>query len=65
MRFAMTRPEWVQQVSSIPPDFVILDIQLPDKNGLEVPKRIHASSIGKDNPIIAVTSYAMSGDNEK
>ena len=54
----------VQQVLSIPPDFVILDIQLPDINGLEVLKRIRASKVGKDIPIIAMT-YAMSGDKEK
>ena len=64
-RFAMTGLEGVQQVLSIPPDFVILDIQLPDINGLEVLKRIRASNVGKDIPIIAMTSYAMSGDKEK
>ena len=64
-RAAMTGLEGVQQVLSIPPDFVILDIQLPDINGLEVLKRIRASKIGKDIPIIAMTSYAMSGDREK
>ena len=61
----MTGLEGVQQVLSIPPDFVILDIQLPDINGLEVLKRIRASNVGKDIPIIAMTSYAMSGDKEK
>ena len=64
-RFAMTGLEGVQQVLSIPPDFVILDIQLPDINGLEVLKRIRASNVGKTIPIIAMTSYAMSGDKEK
>ncbi len=64
-RFAMTGLEGVQQVLTIPPDFVILDIQLPDINGLEVLKRIRASKVGKDIPIIAMTSYAMSGDKEK
>jgi two-component system, cell cycle response regulator DivK len=64
-RFALTGLEGVQQVLSIPPDFVILDIQLPDINGLEVLKRIRASKVGKDIPVIAMTSYAMSGDKEK
>ena len=64
-RFVMTGIEGVQQVISIPPDFVILDIQLPDINGLEVLKRIRAHPRGKDVPIIAMTSYAMSGDREK
>jgi CheY-like chemotaxis protein len=64
-RFALTGLKGVQQVLSIPPDFVILDIQLPDINGLEVLKRIRASAIGKDIPVIAMTSYAMSSDKEK
>lgn len=64
-RFAMNGLVGVQQVLSIPPDFVILDIQLPDINGLEVLKRIRASTIGKHIPVIAMTSYAMSGDKEK
>ena len=44
---------------------LILDIQLSYINGLEVLKRIRASNVGKDIPIIAMTSYAMSGDKEK
>ena len=64
-RFAMTGLEGVLQALTIPPDFIILDIQLPDINGLEVLKRIRASSVGATIPIIAMTSYAMSGDKEK
>ena len=64
-RFAMTGLEGVQQALTIPPDFIILDIQLPDINGLEVLKRIRAHPVGATVPIIAMTSYAMSGDREK
>ena len=64
-RFAMTGLEGVMQATTIPPDFIILDIQLPDINGLEVLKRIRAHPAGKDVPIIAMTSYAMSGDRER
>jgi two-component system, cell cycle response regulator DivK len=46
------------------PDFIILDIQLPDMNGLEVLKTIRASKADGSIPIIAMTSYAMSGDRE-
>jgi two-component system, cell cycle response regulator DivK len=63
--FAMTGLQGVQHALTMPPDFIILDIQLPDINGLEVLKRIRANPIGKDIPIIAMTSYAMSGDKEK
>lgn len=65
VRFAMTGLEGVQQALTIPPDFIVLDIQLPDINGLEVLKRIRANPIGQKVPIIAMTSYAMSGDKER
>jgi two-component system, cell cycle response regulator DivK len=47
------------------PDFVVMDIQLPDINGLEATRRIRASEATEKIPIIAVTSYAMVGDREK
>jgi two-component system, cell cycle response regulator DivK len=65
VRYAMTGLEGVQQALTIPPDFIVLDIQLPDINGLEVLKRIRANPVGETVPIIAMTSYAMSGDKER
>ena len=47
------------------PDFIILDIQLPDMDGLEVLRKIRDSEIGNSIMVIAMTSYAMSGDREK
>lgn len=47
------------------PDFIILDIQLPDIDGLEVLKRIREAEEGKTVSIIAMTSYAMSGDKDR
>lgn len=47
------------------PDFILLDIQLPDIEGTEVLKRIRASEIGTNIPVIAMTSYAMAGDRER
>jgi CheY-like chemotaxis protein len=46
-------------------DFVLLDIQLPDINGYEVLRRIRASGVGSRLPVIAVTSFAMSGDRQR
>jgi two-component system cell cycle response regulator DivK len=65
VRYAVTGLEGVQQALTIPPDFIVLDIQLPDINGLEVLKRIRANPVGATVPIIAMTSYAMSGDRER
>lgn len=47
------------------PDFVLLDINLPDMDGLEVLKEIRRLSPDVHLPIIAITSYAMSGDRER
>lgn len=47
------------------PELILMDIQLPDINGLEATKRIRASEINDTIPIIALTSYAMPGDKEK
>jgi len=47
------------------PDLIIMDIQLPDIDGLEATKRIRASEANGDIPIIALTSFAMAGDREK
>ena len=47
------------------PDLILMDIQLPDIDGLEAMKRIRASEADSDIPIIALTSYAMPGDREK
>jgi CheY-like chemotaxis protein len=47
------------------PDLIIMDIQLPDIDGLEVTKRIRASEVDGDIPIVALTSFAMAGDRER
>ena len=47
------------------PNFIILDIQLPDMNGLEVLRKIRSSKADGATPVIAMTSFAMSGDREK
>jgi CheY-like chemotaxis protein len=44
------------------PDLILMDIQLPDMDGLEVTRRIRASEAEGKIPIVAVTSFAMTGD---
>jgi two-component system cell cycle response regulator DivK len=46
-------------------DLVIMDIQLPDMDGYEATRRIKALPERRGVPIIAVTSYALSGDEAK
>ena len=62
---AMTGEQGVAMTLLERPDFVILDIQLPDIDGYEVLKRIRSSEANGDIPIIAMTSYAMTGDKER
>ena len=47
------------------PDFILLDIQLPDIEGTEVVQMIRAEEKEVAMPVIAVTSYAMAGDQEQ
>ena len=46
-------------------DLILMDIRLPDLDGYEAMKRIRASKVYCNVPIIALTSYAMVGDEEK
>ncbi len=62
---AVTGYEGVDCALTDIPDFIILDIQLPDIMGTEVLKLIRASEKGAGIPIIAMTSFAMAGDREK
>jgi len=47
------------------PDLILMDIQLPLLDGYEVTRRIKADPALRAIPIIAVTSYALSGDEGK
>ena len=47
------------------PDLILMDIQLPEISGLEVTKVIKADDELKNIPVIAVTAFAMKGDEEK
>src|SRR5262245_16484749 len=47
------------------PDLILMDIQLPILDGYETTRRIRANGDFKSIPIIAVTSYALAGDDAK
>jgi two-component system, cell cycle response regulator DivK len=62
---AKTGMEGIEMALLEKPDLILMDIQLPDIDGLEVTKRIRESETDGSIPIIAVTSYAMVGDRER
>jgi two-component system cell cycle response regulator DivK len=47
------------------PDLILMDIQLPIMDGYEATRRIKADATLRPIPIIAVTSYALSGEEKK
>ncbi|MEE8502445.1 MAG: response regulator, partial [Kiloniellales bacterium] len=47
------------------PDLILMDIQLPDVSGLEVTKWLKDDEILKAISVIAMTAFAMLGDEEK
>ncbi|PTL35300.1 response regulator [Candidatus Methylomirabilis limnetica] len=45
------------------PDLILMDVQLPKLSGLEVTRRIRADPLLAQIPVIAITSFALSGDD--
>ena len=47
------------------PDLILMDIQLPEVSGLEVTKWLKEDEALRDIPVVAVTAFAMKGDEER
>ena len=62
---ATTGEEGIEVAARERPDLILMDIQLPGIDGYEVTRRIKAIPALNHIPIIAVTSYALSGDDKK
>jgi len=60
-----TGSEALEEFKLVPPDLVLLDISLPDMDGLEILKRIREHKLLNDLPVIALTAHAMAGDRER
>ena len=55
----------LQQIKTNPPDLILMDIQLPDIDGMALVRIIRAKDTTKETAILALTAYAMKGDREK
>jgi two-component system cell cycle response regulator DivK len=55
----------LEAVAKQRPDLILMDIQLPGIDGYETTRRIKADPALRSIPIIAVTSYALSGEEQK
>ena len=55
----------VAKAIEIRPDLILMDIQLPKISGMEATRRIRADAATANIPIIAITSFALSGDAQK
>ncbi len=62
---AATGEEGLTLAAANPPDLILMDIQLPGMDGYETTRRLRANPALRRIPIIAVTSYALSGDDAK
>jgi len=55
----------VAKAIEIRPDLILMDIQLPKISGLEATRQLRAAEATKATPIITITSFALSGDEQK
>ncbi|MEX0804913.1 MAG: response regulator [Candidatus Binatia bacterium] len=62
---AKTAAAAFEMVEKERPDLIVMDIQLPGMDGLEITRKLKQQPATADIPVIAVTSYAMKGDREK
>jgi CheY-like chemotaxis protein len=65
VRTAIDAEEALKVLQAFKPRLLLMDIQLPGMDGLELTRRLKADSSTRDIVIIALTAYAMKGDEEK
>ena len=61
---ATTAQEAFESIKIDRPDLIVMDIQLPGMDGLEATRKLKEQPETRDIPVVAVTSYAMKGDQD-
>jgi len=62
---AATAREALEQIESTLPDLILMDVQLPDMNGMTVVRVLRENTKTRDTAILALTACAMKGDRER
>jgi CheY-like chemotaxis protein len=65
VRTAADAKEALEALKSFRPHLILMDIQLPGMDGLELTRRLKANSATRQIIILALTAYAMKGDEQK
>jgi CheY-like chemotaxis protein len=65
VRPAVDAEDALKILETFKPRLILMDIQLPGMDGLELTRRLKAAPDTKDIVIVALTAYAMKGDEEK
>jgi CheY-like chemotaxis protein len=65
VRTASTAEEALEMAPTFRPRLVLADIQLPGMDGLEMTRRLKAAPETRDTVVLALTAFAMKGDEEK
>ncbi len=55
----------VELAQSKKPDLILMDVQMPEMDGLEATRILKADATTSNIPVLALTSYAMKGDKER
>ena len=55
----------VELAKTSKPDLILIDIQMPEMDGLEATRILKTDATTRDIPVLALTSYAMKGDKER